>query len=123
MVSDGDGPGGTLGPLLSEPIAQRASIDIIWPGHAVLPDRFGVRNGGGIFSGGMLGLVAEEAALSLTPGEDLAMLSVSYLQAVHSGPAVARAEVHEGVGRVEVRDMGRDNRLAAHAVTRTFGSL
>lgn len=122
MVSEGEPPGGTSGPILSTPISERAGIEIIWPGHAVLPDTFGVRNGGGVFSGGMLGILAEEASLSLSPGEDLAMLGVRYLQAVTVGPAVARAEVEDGMGRVEVRDMGRENRLAALAVTRTFAS-
>jgi hypothetical protein len=107
---------------LEVPLADRAGIEVSAPGHAVLPDQPGVRNGGGVYFGGLLALVAEEAALSLSPGEDLSTMSVKYLQAVHLGPAVARAEVRDGVGRVEVRDAGRENRLAVLAVTRTFGA-
>jgi acyl-coenzyme A thioesterase PaaI-like protein len=120
MISETEPPNGTTGPLLSVPLAERAGIGVLSPGHALLPDRFGVRNGGGIYSGGLLGVVAEEAALSLAPGEGLATLAITYLQAVRAGPAVARAELHHGIGRVEVRDSGRDDRLAALAITRTF---
>ena len=45
-----------------------------------------------------------------------------YLQPVRVGPAVATAEVRGGLGRVEVRDAGQDDRLAVVATTRTFGA-
>ena len=122
LVVEQAAPMGTPELELSMALVDRAGIEVVAPGHAVLPDQQGVRNGGGVYFGGLLALVAEEAATSLTPGEDLSTLTVRYLQAVHLGPAVARAQVHDGVGRVEVRDAGRDNRLAALAVTRTFGA-
>jgi hypothetical protein len=49
-------------------------------------------------------------------------MSMRYAQPVRVGPAVARAEVDEGLGRVVVRDTGRDDRLAVIATTRTFMS-
>ena len=70
--------------------------------------------------GGLLALGIEEAALSLTPGASLASLDVRYLQPVRVGPVVARAEVRGGLGRVEVRDAGNDDRLSVVATTRTF---
>jgi hypothetical protein len=36
------------------------------------------------------------------------------------GPAIATAEVRAGLGRVEVRDAGSDDRLAVVATTRAF---
>ena len=42
-----------------------------------------------------------------------------YLRPVRIGPAVASAQVRAGLGRVEVRDAGSDDRLAV-AATRTF---
>ena len=42
-----------------------------------------------------------------------------YLRPVRVGPAVATAQVHDGLGRVEVRDGGSDDRLAVYAITRT----
>jgi hypothetical protein len=39
---------------------------------------------------------------------------------VRVGPAVATATVRAGLGRVELRDSGRDDRLSVTAITRTF---
>jgi hypothetical protein len=63
----------------------------------------------------------EEAVLSLLPGETLSSLHLRYLQPVRVGPAVATAVVRGGLGRVELRDRGRDDRLAVTATTRVFG--
>jgi acyl-coenzyme A thioesterase PaaI-like protein len=121
MVSVAPPPMGTGSTALSKPLAERAGLERLGPGQVLLPDRYGVRNGGGVYSGALLAVLAEEAALSLTPGASLASLSVSYLSAIHLGPAVATAQVADGVSRVEVRDTGRDDRLATLAMTRTFG--
>jgi acyl-coenzyme A thioesterase PaaI-like protein len=120
MVTVAPPPMGTGATALSMPLAERAGLELLRPGQVLLPDRYGVRNGGGVYSGALLAILAEEAALSLTPAASLASLSVSYLRAVHHGPAVAHATVVDGVGRVEVRDTGRENQVAAFAVTRTF---
>ena len=102
---------------LSVPLAARAAIEVVEAGIAVMPNGPDARNGANTLAGGLIALVAEEAALSLTPGQTLALLHVDYLQAVRVGPAVATARIHNGVGRVEVRDAGRESRLAAVATT------
>ena len=53
-------------------------------------------------------MAAEEAALSLAPGATLASLDLRYLQPVRVGPAVAQADVRDGLGRVEVHDAGNE---------------
>ena len=49
--------------------------------------------------------------LSLSPGATLSSLDLRYLQPVRIGPVVAAAEVRHGLGPVEVRDEGNENRL------------
>jgi hypothetical protein len=49
-------------------------------------------------------------------------MALHYLRPVRSGPAVATAEVRSGLGRVEVRDAGGDDRPAVTAVTRAAGA-
>jgi acyl-coenzyme A thioesterase PaaI-like protein len=110
------------GPTLSVPLAERARVQRIGPGVAVVPNEHDSRNSSNTLNGGLLALVVEEAALSLTPGESLSSLAMHYLQPVRVGPAVATAEVRAGLGRVEVRDAGREDRLAVVATTRTFGA-
>lgn len=103
---------------LSMPLAMRAGIELIETGVVLLPNRPEARNGANVLTGSLIALVAEEAALSLTPGETLALLNLEFLRPVRVGPAVASARIHRGVGRVEIRDAGRDNRLATVATTR-----
>jgi acyl-coenzyme A thioesterase PaaI-like protein len=94
---------------LSMPLAARAGIELVQTGVVLLPNRPEARNGANILTGSLIALVAEEAALSLTPGETLALLNLDFLRPVRVGPAVANARIHGGVGRVEVRDAGKDN--------------
>jgi acyl-coenzyme A thioesterase PaaI-like protein len=107
--------------LLAVPFAVHAGIEVLEPGVASVPNAPGSRNAVNTLNGALLAVVVEEAALSLTPGESLALLDLHYLQPVRVGPAVARADVRNGLGRVEVRDAGADGRLAVVATTRTFG--
>jgi acyl-coenzyme A thioesterase PaaI-like protein len=107
-------------PTLQVPFAARARCQRREPGVATLERSDDGLNASGTVNGGLLALVAEEAALSLTPGVALSSMAIRYLQPVRRGPAVARAEVHRGVGRVEVRDAGADGRLAVVAITRAF---
>ncbi|MGY2010234.1 hypothetical protein ACW9HJ_19105 [Nocardia gipuzkoensis] len=48
-------------------------------------------------------------------------LGLRYLLGARVGPVVAQARLHEGLGRVELRDSGNDNRLTTLATARTFG--
>ena len=77
-------------------------------------------NASNTLNGGLIALACEEAALSLSPGATLASLDLRYLQPVRVGPAVAEAEVRNGLGRIEVRDAGNENRLCVVATSRTF---
>ncbi|MGD0699331.1 MAG: PaaI family thioesterase [Trebonia sp.] len=110
-------------PTLTLPLADRAGCKREQPGTAVLPRTEDGLNGVGTVHGGLLALAAEEALLSLLPGQTLSSLGLRYLQPVPVGPAVATATVTAGLGRVELRDSGRGGRLAVTATARTFGAL
>jgi acyl-coenzyme A thioesterase PaaI-like protein len=102
------------GVRLQVPLAERAGCERREPGVA---DGL---NSAGTINGGLAALAVEEAALSLTPGATLASMALRYLRPARIGPAVATADVLAGLGRVEVRDAGSDDRLAIVATTRTF---
>jgi acyl-coenzyme A thioesterase PaaI-like protein len=106
---------------LRVPLAERARCQRREPGVAVLPRSDDGLNASDTVNGGLVALAIEEAALSLTPGATLSSMAMRYLRPVRSGPAVASADVLAGLGRVEVRDAGNDDRLAVVATTRTFG--
>ena len=93
-------------------VAERA------PGVAEVPRRPFVEQASGSVQGGVVALLAEAAAESLT-GRPVVDLDVRFLSAIRVGPgrAVATALGH-GLVRVEVRDVGRGDRLAALAVAR-----
>jgi acyl-coenzyme A thioesterase PaaI-like protein len=106
---------------LRRPFAERAGCRRREPGVAVLPRSEDGLNAAGTVNGGLIALAVEEAALSLTPGATLSSMALRYLRPVRSGPAVATAEVRAGLGRVEVRDAGGDDRPAVTATTRAVG--
>ena len=105
--------------LLRLPFAERAGCRRGEPGVAVLPRSEDGLNASGTVNGGLIALVVEEAALSLTPGATLSSMALRYLRPVRTGPAVATADVRAGLGRVEVRDEGGDDRPVVTATTRT----
>jgi acyl-coenzyme A thioesterase PaaI-like protein len=107
-------------PRLDRPYAERAGCERRADGLAVIPMRPDGLNAAGTLNGGLLALVVEEAVLSAEPSTGLASLSMRYTQPVRVGPAVARAELHDGLARVTVVDSGRDDRLAVIATTRSF---
>jgi acyl-coenzyme A thioesterase PaaI-like protein len=107
-------------PRLEVSFAERAGCERLTPGLASIPMRPDGLNASGTLNGGLLALVVEEAALSCEPGHTLASLSMRYAQPVRVGPAVAQAEVRDGLGSIIVRDAGRDDRLAVIASTRSF---
>ena len=106
---------------LDVPYAERARCERVAPGTASIPMRPDGLNAAGTLNGGLLALVVEEAALSAAPpGATLATMAMRYAQPVRVGPAIAEADVRDGLGDVVVRDTGRDDRLAVIATTRTF---
>lgn len=106
---------------LVRPFAERAGCRRLGPGLAVLPRSDDGLNAAGTVNGGLIALAAEEAALSLTPGSTLSSMALRYLRPVRVGPAVATAEVRAGLGRVEVRDAGGDDRPVVTVTTRAAG--
>ena len=112
---------GDPGARLRVPLAERARCERREPGVAELTRSDDGLNSAGTINGGLIALAVEEAALSLTPGTTLASMALRYLRPARVGPAVATADVLAGLGRVEVRDAGSDDRLAVVATTRTFG--
>ena len=107
-------------PRLELPLAERAGCERLAAGSATIPMRPDGLNASGTLNGGLLALLVEEAALSAAPGAVLSSLAMRYAQPVRVGPAVAQAEVRDGLGNVVVRDAGRDDRLAVIATIRTF---
>jgi acyl-coenzyme A thioesterase PaaI-like protein len=107
-------------PRLSVPFAERAGCHREAMGVASIPLRPDGLNASGTLNGGLLALAVEEAALSAASGTTLSSLAMRYAQPVRVGPAVAVAEVHDGLGSIVVRDAGRDDRLAVIATTRSF---
>jgi acyl-coenzyme A thioesterase PaaI-like protein len=106
---------------LSVPLAERAGCERQGPGVALLPRSEDGLNSSNSVNGGLIALAAEEAVLSLTPGDTLCSLGLRYLQAVRAGPVVATARVRDGLGQVELRDYGHSNRLSVTATARTLG--
>jgi acyl-coenzyme A thioesterase PaaI-like protein len=107
-------------PRLEVPFAERAGCERTADGTAMIPMRPDGLNASGTLNGGLLALAVEEAALSADPGATLASLSMRFAQPVRVGPAVALADVRNGLGNVVVRDQGRDDRLAVIATTHSF---
>ena len=68
--------------------------------------------------GGAVALLAEEAALSLVGAPVPAELEVRYLRTVRVGPMRATAQSIGGFTRIDVIDVGNEDRLAAVAMTR-----
>jgi acyl-coenzyme A thioesterase PaaI-like protein len=108
--------------LLSVPLAERADCRRLEPGVAVLQRSRDGLNASNTVNGGLIALVAEEAVLSLAPGDTLCSLGLRYLQPVRVGPVVATAELDAGLGRVNVRDSGNGDRHSVAATARTFGA-
>ena len=108
------------GNRLSMPFAERAGCERVAPGTARLGHADDRLNASNTINGGLIALAVEEALLSLSPGTTLSSLALRYLQPARVGPVVAEAEVREGLGQVEVRDVGNENRLCVVATSRTF---
>lgn len=110
------------GAQLTVPLAERAGCERRDPGVAVLPRSEDGLNAANTVNGGLIALAAEEAILSLAPGDTLSSLGVRYLQAARIGPVIATATMDHGLARAELRDSGNDNRITTLATARTFGT-
>jgi len=104
---------------LSVPLAERIGCERTEPGVAVLPCTPAVHNASKAINGGLLALAVEEAALSAEPdARRIESVHLRFLRAIRVGPALARADVHHGMGRVDVLDLSTDT-VAAIATTRS----
>jgi acyl-coenzyme A thioesterase PaaI-like protein len=109
-----------VGTRLTVPFAERAGCERRGPGVAVLANSDESLNSSNTLNGGLIALAVEEAVLSLSDGATLSSLGMRYLQPIRIGPAVADAQVQDGLGRVDVRDASNDNRLCVMATSRIF---
>jgi acyl-coenzyme A thioesterase PaaI-like protein len=97
---------------------ERVGVRTISPGVTELDRRPFVVQASGSLQGGMVALLAETAAESLT-GRPVVELDARFFTGVRVGPGRATAVVvGDGLARVEVRDSGNDGRLAALVTTR-----
>ncbi|MFF5263857.1 hotdog domain-containing protein [Actinomadura viridis] len=105
---------------LVKPLAERAGCERRGSGVAVLPRSEDGLNASGTVNGGLIALAAEEAVLSLAPGDSLCSLGLRYLQPARVGPVIATARLRNGLGQVELRDSGNGDRLTGIATARIF---
>lgn len=105
---------------LTKPLAERVGCVRRAAGTAVLPRSEDGLNASNTINGGLIALAVEEAVLSLAPGDTLCSLGLRYLQAARVGPVVATAHLRDGLGQVELRDFGNNNRLTGIATARTW---
>jgi acyl-coenzyme A thioesterase PaaI-like protein len=105
---------------LSVPLADRAGCRQAAPGVVVLERSDDGLNSSNTMNGGLIALAVEEAAVSRSPGHGLCLLDLRFLQPVRTGPVTADARTRDAVSRIEVRDAGNRNRLAAIATARLF---
>lgn len=109
--------GGSPG-LIDRDILDFCEVRRTAPGTAEVDRAPGRGNSTGSLQGGMISLVAEAAAETLTGNEAVA-LDIKFLRSVQVGPAVARAtRIGPETVRVEVADPGDDDRLCALVVIR-----
>jgi acyl-coenzyme A thioesterase PaaI-like protein len=112
--------GFTSEPTLRVPFAERAGCMRLPDGRASLARSPDGLNSSNTVNGGLIALVAEEAALSATAARGVSHLALRYLRPVRVGPAVATAWAHGPVADVEVHDAGRDDVLAVIATAHLF---
>jgi acyl-coenzyme A thioesterase PaaI-like protein len=99
-------------PKLNAPFAERLNCELMSPGVTSMPHTHETGNAAGTLQGGLIALVAEEAALSLAPaGSTFISMGLRYLRPARVGPAVATAQQNGDVYRVEVCDGGSDDKL------------
>jgi acyl-coenzyme A thioesterase PaaI-like protein len=103
---------------LTQPIMEDIGARVVGPGVAELDRVPYVMQPAGTIQGGAVALLVELAAESIA-GAPIEDLEIRYLAAVRVGPARATAEViAPGLVRVELRDVGRPDRLATIALAR-----
>jgi acyl-coenzyme A thioesterase PaaI-like protein len=104
--------------LLAVPFADRAGVRVDGGAVEVPHQPEGLNASGGI-NGGLIALIAEEAALAAAPVPSTAQsLSLRYLRPFTVGPARATATVSGPLARVQVVDAGNAGKLGTVASLR-----
>lgn len=107
-------------PGLAQPLAERIGCERQAPGMATLPWANDTQNATKAINGGLLAVPIEEAVLSAaSAGQSLSSMTITYQRSIRTGPAIARAQISECLGRVEVTDASND-KLAALASVQLF---
>jgi acyl-coenzyme A thioesterase PaaI-like protein len=108
----------TTGNALSSPIAEALGAEVLSPGVVVIERGPYVNQPAGTLQGGVVAVLAELAAESLT-GARVVELEVRYLSAVRVGPARTSAlALDDHTVRVEARDGGNHDRVTAVVMAR-----
>jgi acyl-coenzyme A thioesterase PaaI-like protein len=103
---------------LSRPIAEELGMRVLAPGVVAVERRTYVNQPSGTLQGGVVAVLAEVAAETLT-GARVSELEVRYLSAIRVGPGRTSAvALDEHTVRVEIRDPGNDDRLATLVMAR-----
>lgn len=103
---------------MSRPFPEHVGARLVGPGVVEIDHRPFVTQASRTVQGGIVALLGEYAAESLT-GRPVVDLDTRYLAAVRVGPARATAlDLGAGQVRVEVRDSGNEGRLAARCLAR-----
>jgi acyl-coenzyme A thioesterase PaaI-like protein len=103
---------------MTTPIAGHLGARTLAPGVVEIDRRPYVQQSSGTLQGGVVALIGEFAAQSLT-GRTVMDLDIRYLAAIRVGPAQAVAAPLAGdLVAVDVRDAGNDHRLAARIFAR-----
>jgi acyl-coenzyme A thioesterase PaaI-like protein len=108
----------TTANALTGPIAEELGVTVLAPGVATLERGPYVNQPSGTLQGGVVAVLAEVAAETLTGGR-VTELEVRYLSAIRVGPARTSAvALDDHTVRVEIRDPLNEDRLATVVMTR-----
>jgi acyl-coenzyme A thioesterase PaaI-like protein len=108
----------TAANALTGPIAEELGVTVLAPGVVSLERGPYVNQPSGTLQGGVVAVLAEVAAETLSGGR-VTELEVRYLSAIRVGPARTSAvALDDHTVRVEIRDPGNEDRLATVVMTR-----
>ena len=110
---------GPLSGQLRQPLLERYGIHAVDGGAAELDITGPARNPWGILHGSLFALLTEVALASAQPAARIDDLIVRFVAPARVGPARAQATYISGnLWRVDVRDMGNDDRVCATSFAR-----
>jgi acyl-coenzyme A thioesterase PaaI-like protein len=105
---------------MTRPFPEEMGARVVGAGHVEMERDPYVLQPTGTIQGGALALLAEVAAESLL-GAQVVEMELRYLRAVREGPARATTVALGDTARVEVHDLGNDDRLTTLVMARVGG--